>query len=72
MKITKMPGSLRLKYSAGTNAEGKEVFKNRTISNINPEATDEAVYALKALLAEVQEKPVLELFRVENKSIHQE
>lgn len=72
MKITKMPGSLKLKYSAGTNALGKEVFKTKLMNGIHPEATDDAVYGLRDLLAEVQTEPTTEFSRVENKFITEE
>lgn len=72
MKVTKMPGSLKLKYSAGTNESGKEVFRTKVMGNIHPDATDDAVFALKDLLTAVQEAPVVELHRGENKFITKE
>lgn len=72
MKTKKMPGSLRLKYSAGMGANGRESFLTRTMGNIHPEATDEAVYALKALLAAVQEQPIADFVRSESKTMTQE
>lgn len=72
MKTTKMPGSLKLKYSAGTDSSGKEIFKTRIFGNINPDATDVSVYALKSLLAAVQTEATVVFVRTENKAISEE
>lgn len=72
MKTTKMPGSVKLKYSAGQNESGKEIFKTRILNGINPDASDDSVYALKALLAAVQKDPAIDMVRTENKSMSEE
>lgn len=72
MKIEKRPGSIRLKYSAGTGPDGKETFVIRTMNNIHPDAPDEAVYALRALLTAVQEAPATEFLRSEAKFMTEE
>lgn len=69
INITKLPGSLRLKYLTGLDLEGREVYKTRLMGNINPDVTDEDLYGLKELLEDVQKETVSEFNRVENKTI---
>lgn len=71
INITKMPGSLRLKYLTGVDLHGKEIYKTRLMGNINPDVTDEDLYGLKELLEDIQKDAITEFGRIENKFITQ-
>lgn len=64
-----MPSSVRLKYLQGVDPDGKDIFKTRTINNVNQSATDELVYGLKALLEDVQNSTIAEFTRIDSSKI---
>jgi len=66
---SKLSSSMQLKYSAGVDSGGKEVFKRKTFKNLKPAVLDDDIYALSQQMGAVQENPVAEVKRIDESSI---
>lgn len=60
MAVVKSGESAKLiiKVQTGTNTNGDPTYAQRSISNLNPAATDADVYAVGAAIGKLQEFPV--------------
>lgn len=64
VKVTKLPGQVRMKYEDGSSPSGSLQFKTQTLSSIAPDATDEHIHQLRGLLDRVTVKQSTNLSRV--------
>lgn len=71
-KSTETKGVVRQRYSGGTGMNGKEIFKFRTINNISPQATDEAIHEMRKLMNKVLQNVTLDLVRQKHFIIEEE
>ena len=56
--------SMTLKVATGTSDEGKTIFGNRTVNNVNPVITDEDFCIVAAALADLQKNTLATVSRV--------
>lgn len=57
--------AMKIRVATGTDAEGKTIFANRSVSNINPEITDENFCSVGAGLANLQSHTLSGVIRVD-------
>lgn len=62
-KSTNIKSTLVIKYHAGQDEKGKEIYKNQRLSKVKPTATDDEVFAVAGALANLLDDPVVEVFR---------
>lgn len=62
-KSTNIKSTLIIKYHAGQDEKGKELYKNQRLSNIKPTATDDEVFAVAGALASLLDDSAVEVFR---------
>lgn len=63
--------SLKMTYENGVKEDGSPKYSTNSISNINKDATDENLYAIKGLLAKVQNSPIVTVSTVETNILSQ-
>ncbi len=60
---------LTLKVHAGQDANGKDLFRQRTFNRMNPGLTDDDVYAIGTGLAGLQTHELVSIARTDNATI---
>ncbi len=67
MAVSKVPGNsvLRLEVEVGVNTSGNPVYRNRSLNNVKPTASDQDLYDVGAALADLQEYPLNGISRVD-------
>lgn len=66
---TNVKSTLAIKYLAGQDEEGKDVFRTQRLQKVKPNATDEDVFAVATVLASLLESPSIEVIRENNNLI---
>lgn len=61
--------SLKMRFDAGLNNEGKSIVKSRTYSNVKADATALDVYNVAETLASLQQHDVLSVIKQDNTSL---
>lgn len=68
--VTKNPSGLKLRFDCGKNEEtGKTIIKNKTYSNVNPNALDDDVHAVGVVLSSLQNFTLLEVAKIDNSTL---
>lgn len=60
---TSVKSTLAIKYLAGQDENGKDVFKTQRLQKVKPTATDEDVFAVAAALGSLLENSNVEIIR---------
>jgi hypothetical protein len=58
---------LRLELQAGVDGNGNPVFRNKSLSNVKPTASDQDIFDVAASLAALQELPLNNIIRKKKK-----
>ncbi|WP_195939674.1 DUF1659 domain-containing protein [Romboutsia sp. 1001713B170131_170501_G6] len=67
---TKNPSGLKLRFDCGMDdVTGKTKVKSRTYFNVDPEATDDDVYAVGSVIASLQSNTLLEVAVIDNTTL---
>ncbi|NLO90134.1 MAG: DUF1659 domain-containing protein [Clostridia bacterium] len=68
MAVNAVPQGSRLCLilQVGTDEIGNPVYRTRSYSGVKPEASDQDVYDVAMVLADLQELPLVEVLRVNN------
>lgn len=69
--VTNQSSAVRLFFETGFNQSGDPVYSSRTYSNVKPTASEDDVYALAGLLAQLQDYPLGRVNRVDNADIEE-
>lgn len=56
---------VKIQFNNGVAADGRMLKKSKTYSNVKAEATDEGLYSVVDTITKLQDKPVLEIIRVD-------
>ncbi|MCY6370215.1 DUF1659 domain-containing protein [Clostridium ganghwense] len=62
-KSTNIKSTLIIRYHAGQDEKGKEIYKNQRINKVKPAAGDDDVFAVATVLSKFLDDPVVEVFR---------
>jgi len=62
---------LRLQLQTGVDNEGNPVFRNKSLNNIKPEATDQELYDIAQALAGLQQHTLTAVLRVDNSRLEE-
>lgn len=67
MAVSKVPANsvLRLELRVGVNAGGNPVYRNRSLNNVKPTASDQDLFDVAVALAGLQEYPLNGVSRVD-------
>lgn len=65
---TGIKSTLAIKYLAGQDTEGKDIFKTQRLSNVKTSATDENVFLVATALGTLLENPSVQVTR-ENQNL---
>lgn len=67
MALNKVPANsvLRLELRVGVNASGNPVYRNRSLNNVKPAASDQDLFDVASALAGLQEYPLNGISRVD-------
>ncbi|MCL6561081.1 MAG: DUF1659 domain-containing protein [Firmicutes bacterium] len=67
MAVSKVPANsvLRLELQVGMDTGGNPVFRNRSLSNVKPTASDQDLFDVASALAGLQEYPLNGISRVD-------
>lgn len=65
MAVITKPAASKLKLSVVTTADGKDKIVSKTYGNVKPDASDEGVYTVGKILADLQEFPLSAITRVD-------
>ena len=57
---------LSLTLQVGTDETGNPVYRTRSYSGVKPQASDQDVYDVALMLADLQQHPLVEVLRVNN------
>lgn len=60
---TSVKSTLAIKYLAGQDKDGKDVFKTQRFQNVKPDADDSDVFAVAIALGSLLENPDVEVVR---------
>lgn len=60
---------LRLKFKIGVDGEGNDILKTKTYSKVKSSATDEDVFTVVDTISNLQQHPLADLVRVDEKEI---
>ncbi|HHU87495.1 MAG: DUF1659 domain-containing protein [Pelotomaculaceae bacterium] len=63
---------LRLELQAGVDGNGNPVFRNKSLSNVKPTASDQDIFDVAASLAALQELPLNNIIRIDNAHLVEE
>ncbi|MDB8804794.1 DUF1659 domain-containing protein [Romboutsia sp. 1001216sp1] len=67
---TKNPSGLKIRFDCGLDdVTGKTKIKSKTYSNVDPEATNDDVYAVGAVIASLQNNTLLEVAIIDNTTL---
>ncbi|CEH33417.1 DUF1659 domain-containing protein [Romboutsia lituseburensis] len=67
---TKNPSGLKLKFQIGQDElTGKIKTKTKTLSNVKPSASNDAVHEVGELLASLQDHTLLEVAKIDNTTL---
>ncbi len=64
LQVNTVESRIVLRLESGVNASGNPTYSSRTYSNVKPEAGDQDVYDIAAILAGLQSLPVVSITRV--------
>ena len=67
--VTKLSSGMQLKYSMGTDGNGKEVFRRKTFKNFKSDVLDDDIYAVSQQFNILQEPSVVEVKRIDESVI---
>ena len=67
--VTKLSSGMQLKYSMGTDGNGKEVFKRKTFKNFKSDVLDDDLLAVSQQFNLLQEPLVVEVMRIDESVI---
>lgn len=67
--VTKLSSGMQLKYSMGTDGNGKEVFKRKTFKNFKSNVLDDDLLAVSQQFNLLQEPLVVEVMRIDESVI---
>lgn len=56
---------VKIQFNNGSAADGRMLKKSKTYSNVKAEATDEGLYSTVETITKLQDKPVLEIVRID-------
>lgn len=67
MAVSKVPANsvLRLQLRVGVDANGSPVYRNRSLNNVKPAATDQDLFDVANALAALQEYPLNGISRID-------
>jgi len=73
MAVSKIPANsaLRLELRVGTDPEGNPVYRNRSLNNVKPAATDQDLFDVANALAGLQEYPLNGISRFDSAQLAQ-
>lgn len=73
MAVSKVPANsvLRLELRVGVNSSGNPVYRNRSLNNVKPTASDQDLFDVAAALAALQEYPLNGISRVDGAQLVQ-
>lgn len=60
---------VKIQFNNGSAADGRMLKKSKTYSNVKADATNEAVYSVVDTITKLQDKPVLEIIRVDETAL---
>lgn len=66
---TNNPTGLKLRFDCGKDNNGKVVVKSKTYSKINPNATNDDIYAVAKAISSLQEHSLIEVQKIDNTTI---
>lgn len=66
---TKLQSSMVIKYKVGTDANGKDVLKKQSFTNVKVDAADDNIYAAAQALGSLLAYPLNEILRSDDSSI---
>lgn len=66
---TNVKSTLAIRYLAGQDEKGKDVFRVQRLQKVKPSATDEDVFAVATALGNLLENPSVEVTRENNELI---
>ncbi|MCL6558919.1 MAG: DUF1659 domain-containing protein [Firmicutes bacterium] len=73
MAVNKVPANsvLRLQLRVGMDAKGNPVYRNRSLNNVKPAASDQDMFDVAASLAGLQEFPLAGVSRIDSAQLTQ-
>lgn len=73
MAVNKVPSNsvLVLEFRVGVDADGDPVYRNRSLSNVKPAATDQDLFDVATALAALQEYPLNSISRTDRAQLVQ-
>ena len=62
--------TLRIRLETGVDQEGKPIFRNKSINNVKPDATDQELFDMAQVLTGLQRYTVAAVMRVDTAKLN--